>query len=411
MIKRFHYAWIIFICTCIISLVGFGLVINTVGLFYGPVCKAFNIGRGEVALMTTFQNIAAALTLAFAGKLMNKINIKVLLTSTYLVIGLGLMGLSMAHSIVPFYVTWALIGICEPFAILLPIPVLLGNWFEKNLGTVMGISLGISAIGGAVFNPIISSVITGSGWRTGYIVSGAIVLIAILPLTLFLIKFKPENGVQPYGHSENAASTAVNNDSGITLKQALKTPMFYLITLAMISLNYVAGFVQHISGHIVNVGLPLTVGASVISGVMLGAAAGKISIGWMLDKLNKSLVILIYGIFGIIGWGGLVVMKNASALVACGFILGIGQGILLVSLPYFIRKMFGSKDYSNIYSVISMFGAFASAAAVSIDGKIFDMTKSYAVPLWTNVALYVVSIMAIIISINITRRIIKNINR
>ena len=46
------------------------------------------------------------------------------------------------------------------FALTLSIPLLLGNWFQKYLGTVMGIALGLSAIGGTIFNPIISSVIT-----------------------------------------------------------------------------------------------------------------------------------------------------------------------------------------------------------------------------------------------------------
>ena len=43
----------------------------------------------------------------------------------------------------------------------------------------------------------------------------------------------------------------------------------------MLALQFVSGSVQHISGHITSQGLPLTIGASVVSGVMLGAAAGK----------------------------------------------------------------------------------------------------------------------------------------
>lgn len=399
MSKRFHYAWVIFICTCVLSLVGFGLVINTVGLFYTPLEKEFNIGRGEVALMSTFQNLAAAVTLLFAGKVMSKFNIKMVLGISYLVIGGGLISLSMMHSILPFYIAWTFIGIAQPFAIILPIPVLLGNWFEKSLGTVMGIALGISALGGAAFNPIISSIITSAGWRTGYVVTGAIVLVTMLPLALFVIKSKPKNGMHPYGHTENITVEKSGEETGILLKDARKTPEFYLLAFSMIALNYVAGFIQHISGHIVNVGLPLTIGASVVSGVMLGAAAGKICIGWMLDKFSHSVVIIIYSVLGAIGWGGLAAMKHSGILVSCGFILGIGQGILLVSLPYFIRRIFGQKDYSNIYSILSMFGAISSAAAVSLDGRIFDITKSYSIPLWMNAILYIASAFAIICAV------------
>lgn len=399
-----RFAWWIFAATCLISLVGFGLIINTVGLFYDPVGLAFHVNRADVALMTTFQNIAAAIVLLFAGKIMNRVSVKWLLTGCFSIIGLGLLSLSVAHSILHFYVVWTLIGICQPFAILLSIPVLLGSWFEEKLGTVMGISLGISAIGGAIFNPIISSVITSAGWRTGWLVEALIVLIILIP-TCVLLKDKPGNGLLPYGYnSERKENLDDVEKSGFSFKETLRTPMFYLILISMIALQFVAGFVQHISAHIVNVGMPLTVGASVISGVMLGAAVGKISIGYFLDKFNNNLVVAVYTIFGFLGWGGLLTMRSATLLIASGFVLGMGQGILLVALPFFIRKQFGAKDYSNILSVINMFGAVSSAAAVGIDGVFFDISKSYSVPLLLNVILYVISGMAIITSIVFSKK-------
>lgn len=408
--QKSGYAWWIFASTCIISLVGFGLIINTIGLYFEPIGNAFHVGRADVALMPTFQNIAAAVVLIFAGKIMQKLNTKWLLTGCFAVIGLGLVSLSFAKSLMQFYIVWTLIGICQPFAIALSIPVLLGNWFQKKLGTVMGIALGISAIGGTIFNPILSSVITNNGWRTGWLVEGLIVLITLIPTGLFIIKGKPGKGQVPYGYDPNSEeSNKEINESGITLKEATRTPMFYLIAFSMIALQYVAGFVQHISAHIVNVGMPLTVGATVVSGVMLGAAAGKILIGYLLDKFNNIGVIAVYSIFGILGWGGLLISKSSTILIACGFILGLGQGIMLVALPYFIRKQFGGKDYSNILSVISMFGVVASAASVSIDGVLFDMTKSYSVPLSLNVILYILSGLAIILSILLSKKIINKI--
>lgn len=404
--SKSRYSWWIFVATCIISLVGFGLVINTVGLFYEPVSAAFNVGRTDVAFMSTCQNIAAAVVLLFAGRIMSKTNIKWLLTTCFAIIGIGLLSLTWAQSMMQFYIVWTLIGICQPFAIALSIPVLLGNWFEKKLGTVMGIALGISAVGGTLFNPIISSVITNSGWRAGWMTEGLIVLITLIPTGVFILKDKPTNGQVPYGYDpEEHSSVDKISKQGMTLGESLKTPMFYFVAFAMIALQFVAGFVQHISAHIVNIGLPLTVGATVVSGVMLGAAVGKIAIGYLLDKFNHSFVIAIFTIFGVVGWGGLLTMHNASMLIMSGFILGLGQGILLVALPFFVRTEFGSKDYSNILSVISMFGSIASAVAVSIDGMFFDVAKSYSVPLTLNVFLYILAGTAVIASVFMAKKV------
>lgn len=305
--KKFHYGWWIFISTCIISLVGFGMVVDTIGLFFEPVSASFHITRAGVSLMVTFQNIACAVTLLFAGKLMEKVNIRLLLSFCFTVIGLGFISLAFAHSILQFYIVWTIIGIMQPFALTLSIPVLLGNWFQKYLGTVMGIALGLSAIGGSLFNPIISSVITTFGWRAGWVVEGLITLIAILPFTIFVIKYEPTGSVKPFGYGEsNSTNTVSTNWEGLSFKQALRTPMFYLISFAMIALQWVAGLVQHVSPYIVSIHLPLTIGATVVSGIMLGAAAGKVSIGWFLDHFNNQTVIIMYSIFGIAGWLSLI---------------------------------------------------------------------------------------------------------
>ena len=50
-------------------MIGFGLIVNTICLFFGPISNEFGVGRAQVALMTTFQNAAAAIALLFAGKL------------------------------------------------------------------------------------------------------------------------------------------------------------------------------------------------------------------------------------------------------------------------------------------------------------------------------------------------------
>lgn len=402
------YAWWVFVACILFNFIGFGLIINTVGLFYASLGTAFHVGRAEVSLMSTFCNIASAITLIFAGKIMSKLNLRWILTVGFAVVGLGFLLLSRAQSMMMFYIVWIVIGIAQPFILGLPTPILLGNWFKKKFGTVLGIALGVSAFGGSVFNPIISDVITNNGWRTGLLVEGILLLVILVPLALS-IKQKPDNKKTfAYGYDEVKKDEKKEDDNkGFVLHEAIKTPMFWCIAWAMVALQFVAGMVQHISAHVVNVGLPLTIGATVISGIMLGAAAGKMTIGYFLDKFNNSVVIAIYTLFGVIGWGGLLVFRQPGLLIASGFILGLGQGILLVSLTYFIRKEFGSKDYSNILSVLSVFGSVSAALAVTIDGAFFDASGSYSIPLTLNVICYILAGLAIIFSINVTKKIWK----
>lgn len=377
-------------------MIGFGLIVNTIGLFFGPISQEFHVGRASVALMTTLQNAAAAISLLFAGKVMKKVNLRWLLTACFSIIAISMLTLATAHSLTHFYIAWIIIGICQPIAITLSIPVLLSNWFNQKLGTVMGISLGLSAFGGTIFNPIIADIITKFGWRGGFIAEGLLIGLILMPLAAS-IRPNPDEKHTAYGTTTKSESNSLLN--GITLKEALHQPVFYALAFAMLALQFVSGSVQHISGHITNLGISPVLAASVVSGVMIGAAVGKISIGYFLDKLSTILVLLVYSLFGILGWSGQIFLTNSTLLTISAFILGLGQGVCLVALPYLIQKQFGEKDYSNILSVINMLGAFAMSLSVYLVGLFFDQTHSYDLGWTINVIAYILSFIAIFITL------------
>ena len=162
-------------------------------------------------------------------------------------------------------------------------------------------------------------------------------------------------------------------------------------------LQIVAALVQHVSSHEIAHGLTLEQGALVVSGIMFGAAIGKATIGILLDYLKPELAIVIYSAIGLAGWGLMAVATTPTPAIAAGFMAGLGQGVVLVALPWVIRKSFGQRDYSEILSIVSMFGAVASAIAVTAHGAVFDATGSYVPSLVGNMALYVVAAACMVI--------------
>lgn len=398
--KKTLFPWWIFIVCCFISMIGFGLIVNTIGLFFGPISNEFGVGRAQVALMTTFQNAAAAIALLFAGKIMAKSNLRWLLTACFALISISMMSLAFANNLLHFYLAWIIIGVCQPIAITLSIPVLLSKWFNEKLGTVMGISLGLSALGGTIFNPIIAEIIKQFGWRGGFVGEALLLGLILVPLALS-IKPAPSKRFPAYGKEIQIKR---KNLSGLDLKQALKMPVFYALAFAMLALQFVSGSVQHISGHITNIGISPITAATVVSGVMIGAAIGKISIGYFLDRFNAKLVLLIYSLFGVIGWAGQAMLKESNLLILSAVILGLGQGVCLVALPYLIRQIFGERDYSNILSIINMIGAFAMSASVYLIGLFFDQTGSYSLGWLVNVIAFALSFIVMMVTFRVKEK-------
>ena len=274
----------------------------------------------------------------------------------------------------------------------------LQKWFNAKLGTVMGIALGLSGIGGTIFNPLVADVIKSFGWRGGFIFEALLILLILVPASLTIIP-QPNDKHHAYGEPSEVDHVKPGNESGLTFKQARKTIVFYSLTIAMFLLQFVSGSVQHVSGSILHIGFSIQTAGLVVSGIMFGAALGKISIGFLLDYFNAKVVLLFFALFGIGGWYGQIVLKNGLSLILSAFILGLGQGICLVALPYLIKKEFGVKDYSNILSIINMVGALALSFAVLIDALLFDTTNSYNIGWYLNILAFLISFILLALTL------------
>lgn len=382
--------WLVFIGCCVLSLVGFGLIVNTPGLYFTVLGETLNVSRTQIALASSIMAIAGAVTMLFAGKVMKMLDSRILISVCIAGVAALFLAQSFFNAVWQFYISFALMGILYVIPISLAPSVLLANWFESKLGMVMGIALGLSGIGGTIFNPVVSWFITNLGWQTSYRLTALILVICI-----------EAKGEQAYGHSVSAAvaddAQAAGELPGIESKKAYRTPTFVLLVLVSVLLQIVAALVQHVSSHEIAHGLTLEQGALVVSGIMFGAAIGKATIGILLDYLKPELTIVIYSAIGLAGWGLMAVATTPTPAIAAGFMAGLGQGVVLVALPWVIRKSFGQRDYSEILSIVSMFGAVASAIAVTAHGAVFDATGSYVPSLVGNMALYVVAAACMVI--------------
>lgn len=337
--------WLVFFGCCVLSFVGFGLIVNTPGLYFATLGKELSVSRAQIALASSIMAATGAITMLFAGRIMKRIDSRLLISLCIAATALIFFAQSFFGRLWQFYLSFGLIGIVYVIPISLAPSVLLANWFENKLGMVMGIALGLSGIGGTVFNPIVSSFITTLGWRTSY-----------------------------------------------------RTPAFVLLVVVSVLLQIVAALVQHVSGYELSRGLTLDQGAVVVSGIMFGAAIGKATIGILLDKIHTKFVLALYGLLGLAGWGLMALVVTPTVATLSGFLAGLGQGVVLVALPWLIRKSFGQRDYSEILSIVSMFGAVTSAVAVTLHGMVFDVTGSYVPSLIGNVVLYVIAIGAAIVA-------------
>ena len=384
----FHYAYLIVLSCIVMTCLPCALVLSCAGIFFTPVSEFFGVPKASFTLYFSVLNLAMMATLPVAGKLLAARDARVVLSVATALCGLGMFGMASRQEVWQFYLVGIVLGVGVAPLIYLAVPTLINAWCVKRVGFFVGLCMAFTGIGGVIFNPIGTAIIQSSpeGWRQAYLVFGIIILVGTLPFTLFVVRGKPaDKGLLPYGAGEKDAAdadgAATVGTQGVSAADAMRTPAFWAIVAfcGLITLNQTV--YQFLSSYALSFSnsLPQIAAASgvVASAAMGGQAIGKVFLGSVSDhSVRLGAVCGIAG--GVVGallmWG----MPSVLALLLVGaFCFGVVYAMTTVETPLLVRSVFGSADYANIYSRVSMVGSLMSAVAAVFWSLVIDSAGGY----------------------------------
>jgi len=399
--RGFHYGYVIVFCCCLIMGVIIGLVMSCAGIFYGPVSTELGISVGSFGLYMTFVYALSFLMLSVAGKLLDQYSARWLLTVSAAVVGVLYMGMSQFNAVWHFYVAGAVIGIAFSFLLYLSYPVLINRWFNTRVGFFIGLCSAASGIGGVVFNPFGGYLIAAHGWRTTYLVFGAIILLVVAPLLGLLLRDHPADmGLKPFGEKADEAPAA---NRGMDYAVAIKTPVFYALMVFAFLMISVSTLNLFLPSYITSVGYSVEQSALVASAIMLGVTIGKVALGYVNDRSSLAGVLASTGL-GILGLVLLLMGHAGMALmVVGGFLFGWAYAGVTVETALLVRTVFGSKDYSQIFSNVSIALALGGAVMAGGWGYLADVLD-FKLILTTGIVLLVLSMIIGVYVLRISRQ-------
>jgi MFS family permease len=193
------------------------------------------------------------------------------------ILGSGLLLHSQTHSTLVVYAARILMGISLGFVGVLPSVVLVTNWFERRRGVALGILLAGTSIGGVVIPPIATPLIAGYGWRTAMVVLSLLIWLVLAPAILLLVKDRPADiGLTPDGDAGTYPTVASVEANGVTLADALRTPVFWIFALGAALIFYpIFVTTQQLILQTARIGLTPQQGSLVLSVLATVSIAGK----------------------------------------------------------------------------------------------------------------------------------------
>ncbi len=382
----FHYAFLIVAACIVFTCIPCALTLSCAGIYFTPVSSYFGVPKATFTLYFTILNLAMMITLPIAGKLMSKMDMRVILTVCAIIDGLAMISMSFFTEVWMFYVSGVFLGIGTAPLLYLATPSLINAWCYKKVGFFIGLAMAFTGIGGVIFNPIGTAFISAGpeGWRTGYLVFGILILVLTLPFTIFVVRSNPaEKGLQPYGIEEAVAESddATPVMTGVSAGKAMKTGAFvciaafaFFITLNQTVYQFMPSYCTSFADSAPAVA---ALSGVVASACMAGQAIGKVVLGIVNDKNAHA------GLFLGLGCGFVAVALMwflptfAAVMLVAAFVFGFVYACTNVEAPLLTRSVFGSRDYTNIWSRVSMAGTLGGVIAPTLFGVLVDLPGGF----------------------------------
>lgn len=396
-LTRYHVG--IIITGCLLCFGTGTLVFNSWSVFMVPVSQELGISTGLFSLQPSVIYLSCALFSPAAGHLIERFDLKAVLTGASIA---GAMCVALCSRCTHLWQFVAL-GVVEGFAcsvlLFLMLPDLISRWFDRNMGTVVGICIAMTGAGGATWAYVGGLVMVQSSWRAAYLVLGFAALVVSLFPCMFLLHNRPQDvGTLPFGAplapaggtapEDNMAAARVKAEpaasgtlaessachvSGIPANKALKTSTFALYSVAIGLVTGIVGlsnllptYVYHLGGEgfFSMTSAQLVIAASTVAlCTQIAQASFKVAMGVLADRnVTAAFVIAMSCCIAAI-FCFLEGYAAPAVVFAGGALFGASSSVVDVLSPVLMRTFFGDLQYTKIYArfilVVTMVPAFA----------------------------------------------------
>jgi sugar phosphate permease len=365
-----------------------GGLFSTATVFFKALSADFEWERGALSGAFALGFIVAGVSAPFWGRIADRRGPRSSFLPGALITGVLCLLLSQVSNLASLYVLYIVFTFGSAGISLIPISVLLSNWFVEKRGRAIGIAYTGAGFGGLVFTPVAGFLVERLGWRSAYAIGGIAVIAVIMPVALWL-KNRPEDlGLLPDGRDPSLRDSASADedaatggaDASLTLGSAVRTSAFWLVALTwMVTMMSLAAVGLHQVAFLTDVGLP-TESASLAAGAVGGMSIlGRIGFGVLSERFQiRRLYAVCYLMCGV----GIALLwatpsVGSASLVAYVACFGVATGGSFALTALLVGDLFGIRALGEIFGLLGLIATIGGAIGVTGAGLLFDRAGSY----------------------------------
>tara|TARA_B100000029_G_scaffold137229_1_gene132027 strand:- start:55668 stop:56906 length:1239 start_codon:yes stop_codon:yes gene_type:complete len=374
-----------------------GMTQYAFGEFAGPLKEQFGWSQTQLNLSLAFSFISG-LCAPFVGSLSDRIGIRPVMFGSILIIAIGFLMRPFITELWHWYLFSALVYTGFPGATVLPGGKMVGLWFPRTRGRMMGAVMAGNNFGGITMPPLAAAIIVVFNWQTAYVIFGAI-MGALAVVTLFVIvedEKKVEREMKRTGRGDQAQIARAAAQAGVSLKQALRNRNFWLVTVGLVAATFTyQGVLTQLRQHFEESGFTPAMATTAVSTIAGMGIFSKLAFGRASEKITARIATMLS--IGLQMLGVIIIAQvDAAHLLWLGiFVFGLGFGGLGALALLVVQEMFGMKEFGGIMGIMQVGMIASGTGAPMMAGAIHDSSGSFDSAFLIVAAIFVVGIAAL----------------
>jgi MFS family permease len=354
-----------------------GFVTYSFSLLVPAVREEFGVGLEAVMYAMTGMTVLNLFVSPIAGILIDRVQVRWLMTSGVVLFGLGLYVLSMATSITAFVMIFGITAsIATSLATTTATSAVISRWFTIHRGKALGIAAVGTSFGGILVPKFMATSISNDGWRVALESMSLAVLVILVPLVAILIRGKPSD-VGLTAESSPAADSAPA-EAGLTTQQIVRSRGFWFLGLSLgLLFSAYSGLMSNIGPFVADLGYPKESAATLLMSIAIAGLVGKVLFGMAADRHTPKIAL---GAAQLLAFSGFIVLAfqpSFPVLVIAAVMQGLASGGMLPSWGAMMALIFGVQSYGRAMGLMGPVLTLCIMPSYTLAGRIFDSTGSF----------------------------------
>ena len=382
-----------------IAMWGHGYQGTGFSVLFKPIASELGFSRAVTSVPASIGRFEGGLEAPLSGWLTDRFGPKWIVLFGVFLFGLSLILMNFVNSLWAFYLVWGvMLGTAVNVSATIPLNTAVANWFVKKRGLAQGIRHVLSGLSAVLVLPFMAWLLITQGWRMTCVIGGLVMWLVGLPLTWFFVKrHRPEYyGLLPDGATLEEETTETDRmiDRGVkyateveevefTLRQAIRTPAFWLILVAHSCHMAVGPTIHlHIVPFLTDTGIDPLRAAGIIAIASLGSIPARFAAGFFADTAGRRGIRFLMGGMYFVQAAGIAVFllsQNTATIYVWLFLFNSGMGAGWAVYSLITARYFGRKAYGSITGSLSLFMMPMGVASPIYAGWVYDTTGSYMI--------------------------------